>query len=80
MDFYYVPKLKDQRYFVTVDPAWTADLENNAKFGSLAVTIGRLLGRAFGASTQLYVKPSVFAGSERSADWGLEVGYKVVGF
>jgi hypothetical protein len=79
-DFYYVPKLSDHRYYVTIDPALTADLENDAEFASLAVTIGRVIGPAFGGSSQVYVKPGVFAGGERSADWGLEIGYKVLGF
>jgi hypothetical protein len=79
-DFYYVPKLSDRRYFITVDPALTGDLENDAEFASLAITFGRLLGPGFGGTAQLYAKPSVFAGSERSADWGIEIGYKLVGF
>lgn len=79
-DFYYVPKLSDPRYYVTIDPALTADLENHAQFGSLAVTIGRVIGPAFGGSSQVYVKPGVFFGGERSADWGIEIGYKVIGF
>jgi hypothetical protein len=26
------------------------------------------------------VKPSLFAGGDRPADWGIEVGFKVLGF
>jgi len=79
-DFYYVPKLSDPRYYVTFDPALTADVENDAEFASVAVTIGRVIGPAFGGSSQVYVKPGVFLGGERSADWGIEIGYKVIGF
>jgi hypothetical protein len=75
-----VPKLSDPRYYVTFDPALTADVENDAEFASVAVTIGRVIGPAFGGSSQVYVKPGVFLGGERSADWGIEIGYKVIGF
>lgn len=80
VDFYYVPKLADPRYFMTVDPAVTLDWENDRQFASLAVTFGRSLGAAFGGQQQIYVKPSALAGSDRTADWGLEIGYKVIGF
>jgi hypothetical protein len=55
-------------------------VENDAEFASVAVTIGRVIGPAFGGSSQVYVKPGVFLGGERSADWGIEIGYKVIGF
>ena len=79
-DFYYVPKLSDRRYYMTIDPTLTLDRENDAKFASLAVTLGRVIGPAFGGSSQVYVKPGVFVGGDRPADWGIEIGYKVIGF
>ena len=80
MDFYYVPKLKDPRNFVTIDPSLNFDWENNAEFASLAVTAGRTVGQAFGGITQVYIKPSVLMGHERPGDWSVEVGFKVLGF
>lgn len=79
-DFYYVPKLADPKTFVTFDPALSFDWENNTKFASLAVTVGRAIGPAFGGNSQVFVKPTVFAGGDRPGKWGLEVGYKVLGF
>jgi hypothetical protein len=79
-DFYYVPKLKDPANFVTIDPAVTLDHQTHKQFASLAVTLGRSTGPAFGGAGQLFVKPTMFAGGERSGNWGLEIGYKVIGF
>jgi hypothetical protein len=79
-DFYYVPKLRDRRYYMTIDPTMTLDRENDSEFASLAVTLGRVIGPAFGGSSQVYMKPGVFVGGDRPADWGIEIGYKVIGF
>jgi hypothetical protein len=79
-DFYYVPKLKDPRYYMTIDPTLTLDRENDTDFASLAITLGRVIGPAFGGSSQVYMKPGVFVGGDRPADWGIEIGYKIIGF
>lgn len=79
-DFYYVPKMSNPKWFVTVDPALTLDWGNKKEFVSMAVTVGRSVGSAFGGNAQLFVKPTAFAGSDRPGKWGVEVGYKVVGF
>ena len=79
-DFYYVPKMKDPRNLITFDPSLNFDWENHKQFGGLAVTFGRVLGPQLGGNGILFVKPSLFAGHERPGDWGMEVGYKVIGF
>ena len=80
IDLYYVPKLKDPRNFMTLDPALNFDWEKDTQFGSVAVTAGRVVGKAFGGAAQVYVKPSVLFGNERPGDWSMEVGFKVLGF
>lgn len=80
LDFYIVPKLADPKTFVTFDPALNGNWEIGAQFFSLAMTVGRALGPAFGGRSQIYVRASSYAGGERAADWGVEVGYKVLGF
>jgi hypothetical protein len=80
LDFYFVPKLKDPKTYITVDPAINSNWETKAIFPSLAVTIGRAVGPAFGGHSQIYLKPETFAGGDRSANWGVEFGYKVIGF
>ena len=79
-DFYYVPKLSDPNYFVTVDPAVSLDWESDKRFASLGVTVGRVLGPAFDGRDQVYLKPTVYVGDDRPGGWGLELGYKVIGF
>jgi hypothetical protein len=79
-DLYYVPKLADPKLFMTVDPALTRDWESKSQFASLAVTFGSSIGPAFGGNSQVFVKPTLFAGGDRPAKWGLELGYKVIGF
>jgi hypothetical protein len=80
IDLYYVPKLADPRYFVTLDPALNFDWERDARFGSLGITAGRTVGKAFGGLAQVYVKPSVLFGRAPPGDWSLELGFKVLGF
>jgi hypothetical protein len=79
-DFYYVPKLKNPKNLVTYDPSLTFDWENDKQFAGLAITFGRVLGPQFGGNGILFAKPSVFAGGDRPSSWGMEVGYKVLGF
>ena len=80
LDLYYVPKLANPLNFMTYDPGVVRDWENERTTGYLAVTFGRLIGPVFGGNSVLFVKPTVFVGADRLADWGIEVGYKVIGF
>lgn len=79
-DFYYVPKLRDPRNLMTVDPALVFDREADTSYASLQVTAGRVVGKAMRGALIAFVKPSLFAGADRPGDWGLEVGLKVIGF
>jgi hypothetical protein len=80
VDFYYVPRLKDPKMFVTIDPALNYDWVNNATFGALAVTFGRSVGKMFGGIGQVTLKPTILVGGDRPANWGMKVGFKVVNF
>jgi hypothetical protein len=79
-DFYYVPKLKNPKLFLTLDPNINYNWEAEDFFAGLAVTLGCSLGPAMGGTSQVYVKPQIFFGSERPSNWGIEIGYKVLGF
>ncbi|MHC9235079.1 hypothetical protein ACX9MO_05490 [Pseudooceanicola sp. 502str34] len=80
VDFYYVPKLPNPKYFMTVDPAVVHDWEADKTFGSLSVTMGMMTGKAFGGDSQVFIKPGVLIGGDRPADWSVQVGYKVLNF
>lgn len=80
IDFYFVPKLADPRNLITYDPSLVFDWEAKKQYGALAITFGRVLGKAFGGNAIVTIKPTGFFGGEAPGKWGLEVGYKVVGF
>lgn len=79
-DFYYVPKLADPRNLITADPALNFDWESDKTYASVAVTFGRVLGPALGGKAIAFVKPTVFAGGQAPGSWGIELGYKIIGF
>ena len=39
-----------------------------------------VLGPLLGGSSQVYIKPSVYLGGHSTADWGIEVAFKLLGF
>lgn len=80
VDFYYVPKLANPAHYMTIDPAIVKNWEGDRLYGSFAVTAGTAVGKVGSGLAQVYVKPSLFIGAERPADWAVEVGYRVIGF
>jgi hypothetical protein len=80
VDFYYVPKLADRRYYVTLDPSIKHDWISDETSGAFAVTLGRTLDTAGQGTSSVYIKPSVGIGKYRGLDAGLEIGFKIVGF
>lgn len=80
LDLYYVPKLDDPLSYMTVDPALTYDWERDRLSPTLAVTFGRVIPTAMPGSSSLFIKPSIGIGNDSAYDWGVEVGFKVVGF
>lgn len=80
LDLYYVPRLKNRAYYMTVDPFVNANFTSDEVSGGLLVTLGRVIGPALGGTLQAYVKPGVYVGSNRGANWGVEAGFKLLGF
>jgi hypothetical protein len=72
--------MADPRNLVTYDPALNVDWQTNREYFSLSITAGRVLGKAFGGNAIAFAKPTVFAGGDRPGSWGIEVGWKVLGF
>jgi len=79
-DLYYVPRLKNRAWYMTLDPFANFDFANDRQSGGLTVTLGHVIGPAFGGRLQAYVKPGVFIGGDRSSNWGIETGIKLLGF
>ncbi|MEV8465160.1 hypothetical protein AB0T83_00010 [Fluviibacterium sp. DFM31] len=80
VDFYYVPKLANPKYYLTFDPAVIHNWETDDTFGSLQVTAGMLTGRFLGGDSQIFIKPGVLFGGDAPADWSVQVGFKVLNF
>jgi hypothetical protein len=80
VDLYYVPKLADPRNLITYDPFITYNWENDTDFAGLAVTFGRVLGPMLGGNGIVSLKPTYYVGADRPGSWGVEVGFKVLGF
>lgn len=80
IDLYYVPKLKNPLAYMTIDPALTYDWERDRLSPSLAVTLGQVIKTSLPGTSSVFIKPSVGIGHDRAYDWGLEVGFKIIGF
>jgi len=80
LDLYYVPRLANPQAYMTLDPAINYDWETDKLFGALAVTYGRSVDLGIAGNESFFVKPSIGIGNDRVADFGIEVGFKVVGF
>lgn len=80
IDFYYVPKLADKRYFMTIDPSIKYDWVSDTASGAFAVTIGRILETGGRGTSSVFIKPTIGIGHHRGLDVGVEVGFKIVGF
>lgn len=80
LDLYYVPRLSIPGAYMTVDPAIIYDWETEKLAGALAVTYGQSVDLGIKGNESFFIKPSIGIGGNRPADFGIEVGFKVVGF
>lgn len=80
IDFYFVPKLANPRFFMTLDPAITQDWHNDKFFFITAVTVGYTIGPMLGGKGQVIVKPTVGFGSDRPTGWGIQAGFQLINF
>ena len=80
IDFYFVPRLSNRNYYMTIDPAVVFNWEGDKQYGALAVTMGRRLGPMMGGRGQIFFKPSINFGAERPGNWGVMVGFQLIGF
>jgi hypothetical protein len=80
VDFYYVPRLANPRAYMTLDPAILYDWETDKVSGALSVTYGQSVDLGIPGNESFFIKPSAGIGGNRGSGFGLEVGFKVVGF
>ncbi len=79
VDLYFVPRLKNRKLFMTLDPAYVHDWENGVDTGALAVTMGYKTGQLLGARSQVSVKPSVGIAKDRPFNWGFQLSLQLLG-
>jgi hypothetical protein len=79
-DLYIVPKLANNKLFMTIDPAINYDWERKDTFGALAVTLGYNTGKFLGGQGQVFVKPATGIGGDRPFNWSIMAGVSVLGF
>lgn len=80
LDLYYVPRLSRPGTYMTVDPAVIYDWETDKLSGALSVTYGQSVNLGIAGNESFFIKPSAGIGGNRGSDFGLEVGFKVLGF
>lgn len=80
IDFYFVPKLANPRFYMTLDPALTKDWHNDAFFLVTSLTVGYTIGPMLGGKGQVFVKPSFGLGSDKPTGWGIQAGFQLINF
>ncbi len=81
IDLYFVYTADDKKSWITVDPAITINWDGDPKLNAvLEVQFGRTLGKVGDAALNAYVAPSVGIGDDRPINWGIEIGFSLVGF
>lgn len=80
IDLYYVPRLANPKAYMTLDPAIIYNWENDEMSGAMAVTYGQAVDLGIEGNESFFIKPSAGIGGNRGAGFGIEVGFKVVGF
>ena len=68
---------KSKKHWFFTDPQIIRDTENNTEFAIIDIEFGKML-KWKGQS--VYVRPAFGVGTHRPVDWGIELGYKIVGF
>jgi hypothetical protein len=80
IDFYFVPKLANPKFYMTLDPAITQDWESDTFYSINAVTIGYTVGPMLGGKGQVFIKPSFGIGGAKPTGWGIQAGFQLINF
>jgi hypothetical protein len=80
IDFYFVPKLANPKFYMTLDPALTQDWHADKFYLITALTVGYTVGPMMGGTGQVFVKPSVGLGGDKPTGWGIQAGFQLINF
>ena len=84
IDLNFLVMAKDKLSWFFTDPQIVFDLENSKTLAIIDLEVGAMMNKftdskAF-AGHSVYIRPSIGAGQDRSMDYSVEAGYKIVGF
>ena len=68
---------KSKKHWFFTDPQIIRNLQTNTEFAIIDIEFGRML-KWKGQS--VYIRPAIGVGADRPVDFGVELGYKFVGF
>ncbi len=77
IDLNFLMMAKSKKHWFFANPQIIRDTENNTEFAIIDIEFGRMLkwkGQSY------YIRPAIGVGADRLTDYGLELGYKFVGF
>ncbi len=80
IDFYFVPKLANPKFYMTLDPALTQDWHSDKFYLVTALTVGYTVGPMLGGMGQVFVKPSFGLGGDKPTGWGIQAGVQLLNF
>ncbi len=80
VDFYFVPKLANPKFYMTLDPALTKDWQADKFYLITALTVGYTIGPMLGGKGQVFVKPTIGLGGDKPTGWGIQAGVQLLNF
>ena len=79
IDSFILKTSADKKKWALLNPQAVIDYENNREFMLVEAEVDTMLDDILGVKGHsVYVRPSVGIGNDRSYDFSLEVGYKIV--
>ena len=82
IDLNFLALSKDKTRWLFVNPQIVSDQENNADFAFIDVEFGWMMAKWYPnlKGQSFYIRPTFTIGADRPTDYGMELGYKFVGW
>ena len=82
IDINFLLQAEDGQSWLFAEPQIVFDLENHAEFAIIDIEFGWMMTKWFANMTgqSFYLRPTFTVGTDRLADYGIEVGYKYIGW
>jgi hypothetical protein len=76
LDFYFVSVTQSRKAWFFIDPQIIIDNENDTEFAVVDFQFGWMLSK----SSSVWITPAIGVGTDRPVDYGVEFGFKFIGF